>query len=155
MINWIPKIKRVQFGCLDYILRIETVSCYLLQWMQKMDINWNSERLLQLFLSFDAMPAKITETLLKNYHAKLFPIISSWWLLHNSTGSILCMGWVIIKWWLQHRIDLKQQYSHDMTPLSGIIPAPVVQKVDNAIRWINLYSVDSVIGFPNTYLPCG
>ena len=29
------------------------------------------------FLSFDAMPAKITETLLKNYHAKLFPIISS------------------------------------------------------------------------------
>ena len=45
----------------------------------------------------------------------------------------------------------KQQYSHDMTPLSGIIPAPVVQKVDNAIRWINLYSVDSVIGFPNTY----
>ena len=27
--------------------------------------------------SFDAMPAKITETLLKNYHAKLFPIISS------------------------------------------------------------------------------
>ena len=38
-----------------------------------------------------------------------------------------------------------------MTPLSGIIPAPVVQKVDNAIRWINLYSVDSVIGFPNTY----
>ena len=29
--------------------------------------------------------------------------------------------------------------------------APVVQKVDSAIRWINLYSVDSAIGFPNTY----
>ena len=27
--------------------------------------------------------------------------------------------------------------------------APVVQKVDNAIRWINLYPLDSVISFPN------
>ena len=30
--------------------------------------------------------------------------------------------------------------------------APVVQKVDSAIRWINLYPVDSAIDFPNTYL---
>ena len=29
--------------------------------------------------------------------------------------------------------------------------APVVQKVDSAIRWINLYPEDSTIGFPNTY----
>ena len=29
--------------------------------------------------------------------------------------------------------------------------APVVQKVDNAIHWINHYPVDSAIGFPNTY----
>ena len=29
--------------------------------------------------------------------------------------------------------------------------APVVQKVDNTIRWINLYPVDSAIGFPKTY----
>ena len=29
----------------------------------------------------------------------------------------------------------------------------VVQKVDNAIYWINLYPVDSAIGFPNTYRP--
>ena len=29
--------------------------------------------------------------------------------------------------------------------------APVVQKVDNAIQWINLYSLDSAVGFPNTY----
>ena len=30
--------------------------------------------------------------------------------------------------------------------------APVVQKVDNAIRWINLYPLDSVIGLnPNIY----
>ena len=29
--------------------------------------------------------------------------------------------------------------------------APVVQKVDCAIHWINLYSLDSAVGFPNTY----
>ena len=29
--------------------------------------------------------------------------------------------------------------------------APVVQKMDSAIHRINLYSVDSAIGFPNTY----
>ena len=29
--------------------------------------------------------------------------------------------------------------------------APVVQKVDRAIRWINLYPVGNAIGFPNTY----
>ena len=30
--------------------------------------------------------------------------------------------------------------------------APVVQTFDSAIRWINIYPVDSAIGFPNTYL---
>ena len=29
--------------------------------------------------------------------------------------------------------------------------APVVQNVDNAIQWINVYPVDIVVGFPNTY----
>ena len=29
--------------------------------------------------------------------------------------------------------------------------APVVQKVDSAIHWINLYLVGSAIGSPNTY----
>ena len=32
------------------------------------------------------------------------------------------------------------------------IQAPVVHNVENAIYQINLYSVDSAIGFPNTYL---
>ena len=32
-----------------------------------------------------------------------------------------------------------------------IYPAPVVQNVDSAIQWINLYPVDIAIGFPNTY----
>ena len=31
------------------------------------------------------------------------------------------------------------------------LQAPVVQKVDNAIHRINLYSLDSAISFPNTY----
>ena len=30
-------------------------------------------------------------------------------------------------------------------------PAPVVQKVEDAILWINLYPVVNAIGFPNTY----
>ena len=29
--------------------------------------------------------------------------------------------------------------------------ASVVQKVDNAIHWINLYPLDSAIRFPNTH----
>ncbi|CAH3129389.1 unnamed protein product [Porites lobata] len=29
--------------------------------------------------------------------------------------------------------------------------APVVEEVDNAIHWRNLYPVDSTVGFPNTY----
>ena len=29
--------------------------------------------------------------------------------------------------------------------------APVVQKLDSAIHWINHYALDSAIGFPNTY----
>ena len=31
------------------------------------------------------------------------------------------------------------------------IQGPVVQHVDSAIRWINLYPVGNAIGFPNTY----
>ena len=31
------------------------------------------------------------------------------------------------------------------------VQAPVVEKVDSAIPWINLYPVDNTIGFPKTY----
>ena len=34
---------------------------------------------------------------------------------------------------------------------SSIHQVPVVQKVDNAIHWINHYPLDNTIGFPNTY----
>ena len=32
------------------------------------------------------------------------------------------------------------------------LQGPVVRKMDSTIHWINLYPVDSVIDFPNTYL---
>ena len=34
-----------------------------------------------------------------------------------------------------------------------MLPAltPVVQKLDNASRWMNLYLVDKATGFPNAY----
>ena len=35
---------------------------------------------------------------------------------------------------------------------SYVEQAPAVKKVDNAIQWINLYPVDSAIGFAHTYL---
>ena len=44
------------------------------------------------------------------------------------------------------RSEWLQTKGETFTPL-----APVVQKVDNANHWINLYPVDKVIGFPDTY----
>ena len=35
---------------------------------------------------------------------------------------------------------------------SAIHQAPVVQKVDNAIDWINLYSLDNTTGLLNIYM---
>ena len=32
------------------------------------------------------------------------------------------------------------------------LQAPVVQSLDSAIHWLNLYPVDNASGFPNTYL---
>ena len=36
--------------------------------------------------------------------------------------------------------------------LTKNVLTPVVQKVDSSIHWINLYPVESAIGFPNTSL---
>ena len=33
----------------------------------------------------------------------------------------------------------------------SVLQAPVVQEVDYAIHWTNLYPVDNAIGFSNTY----
>ena len=34
--------------------------------------------------------------------------------------------------------------------IGGTFQAPVVQKVEDTIQWINLYPVDIAIGVPNT-----
>ena len=50
------------------------------------------------------------------------------------------------------RIYQKIEFSSPVERNSFVLDlAPVVQKVDNAIHWINLYPVDSAISFPNTY----
>ena len=41
------------------------------------------------------------------------------------------------------------QTVHGQRPDS--VQAPIAQKVDSAIHWINLYPVNSAIGFPKTY----
>ena len=41
--------------------------------------------------------------------------------------------------------------SAQYSTLTPIVLAPVVQKLDSTIHRINLYPMDSAIGFPNTY----
>ena len=38
-----------------------------------------------------------------------------------------------------------------MSQMNLVDLAPVVQKVDSAIHWINHYPVDSTVGFANAY----
>lgn len=38
-----------------------------------------------------------------------------------------------------------------VTIMYTVHQAPLVQKVDNSIHWINLFPVDEAIDFPNTY----
>ena len=42
--------------------------------------------------------------------------------------------------------------NHHSVICKQILLAPAVQKVDSVIQQIDLYPVDSAIGFPNTYL---
>ena len=56
----------------------------------------------------------------------------------------------------KNKTKQQQKCFHSFTHLSKKVMiskkrAPVVQKVDNAIQWINHYPVDNAIGFPNTY----
>ena len=44
-----------------------------------------------------------------------------WYLLHISNGAFFCVG-KGTKWWLWHRIDLKQQYPRDIAPLTLLSP---------------------------------
>ena len=45
-----------------------------------------------------------------------------------------------------HYIKMTMEFEDKLQHLT-----PVVQKVDNAIQWINLYPLDSVIGSYNSY----
>ena len=58
------------------------------------------------------------------------------------TGGIKIISWSGPRI-IQHLLNLTLQQLHQ---------APVVQKVDNAIHWINLYPLDSAIGLPDSYL---
>ena len=47
---------------------------------------------------------------------------------------------------------IKTSESYLVTSSLKMEPRPlIVQKVDNVINWINLYPLDSTIGFPNTF----
>ena len=53
----------------------------------------------------------------------------------------------MVKVWIDSKVNYEEIFSAE-----SLHQAPVVQKVDKAIHWINLYPLDStIIGFPNTY----
>ena len=52
----------------------------------------------------------------------------------------------MVKVWIDSKVNYEEIFSAE-----SLRQAPVVQKVDKAIHWINLYPLDSTIGFPNTY----
>ena len=56
---------------------------------------------------------------------------------------LLCLGW---------DASPSQGYLQQYLADTYFIPlAPVVETLDSAIHWINLYPVDNAIGFLNTY----
>ena len=59
---------------------------------------------------------------------------------------------VVIQKHLRKR-NIAQRFvsSISLVNIHSQIQSPVVQKVDNAIHWINLYPLDRATGFPNTY----
>ena len=58
------------------------------------------------------------------------------------TGGIKIISWSGPRI-IQHLLNLTLQQLNQ---------APDVQKVDNAIHWINLYPLDGAIGLPDSYL---
>ena len=73
---------------------------------------------------------------------EIYPVDSAIHLLNNwSLGDIV-----------RYHARAAREMRHDIasSSLARAFLAPVVQKVDSAIQRINLYPVDSAIGFPNT-----
>ena len=52
----------------------------------------------------------------------------------------------MVKVWIDSKVNYEEIFSAE-----SLHQAPVVQKVDNAIHWINLYPLKNAIGFRNTY----
>ena len=52
----------------------------------------------------------------------------------------------MVKVWIDSKVNYEEIFSAE-----SLHQAPVVQKVDNTIHWINHCPLDSAIGFPNTY----
>ena len=52
----------------------------------------------------------------------------------------------MVKVWIDSKVNYEEIFSAE-----SLHQAPVVQKVDSAIHWLNLYPLDNAIGFPNTY----
>ena len=50
----------------------------------------------------------------------------------------------MVKVWIDSKVNYEEIFSAESQ-------APVVQKVDSAIHWLNLYPLDNAIGFPNSY----
>ena len=63
-------------------------------------------------------------------------------------------GWITEGAYHTKEIPLKivLAFNRRETCVRRDVLAPVVQKVDNAVHWRNLYPLDSAIVFPNTYL---
>ena len=59
------------------------------------------------------------------------------------------MGIKYSSWLTRNWTDIRNKWWHRGNYLH--MKAPVVQNVDSAIHWINLYLVDNAIGFPITY----
>ena len=69
--------------------------------------------------------------------------------------------WLFILSWTSWRKEQNQTLTSEKksdqrifvfyAPFQCFDQAPVVQTLDSAIQRINIYSVDSAIGFPNTY----
>ena len=75
----------------------------------KLEKNWPN------VFRFNAMPSKITQ---KKYQGQRFLLKFVSFLLHNTSGAF-CI-WANALSNIQHRIDLKQHYPLDLTPLRGM-----------------------------------
>ena len=102
LIKWILKIL-FQFCYSRLHWRIETVSCLLLLRTARMDVDWNFKKLGQLLPRLQKPP--------KIWWWMWNQMEFVWYILQNSAEAFRSKG---TKWLLLHRIDLEQQYPHDI-----------------------------------------